>query len=254
MPATPVTDPIWAIFLAAIVSLAVFVVAFAAALVISQRRRLSLHKEYSQRVLGAHEEERAWVARELHDDMLQRVAMVRHELDALWATLSSAATPTEAHRLRALNAELVDLGVALRNVAHRLHPTIVDQLGLPRALEALGSEFQRGGLDVRVTVPQDAAIPPAVAHTAYRIAQESLRNIVKHSGVKEASLQLDAGPALVLRISDAGRGFAPDPRTPGLGLASMRERAALVQGTLSVKSRPGGGTTVEATLPLPGAA
>ena len=228
-----------------------FVVAFAAALVIAQRRRLSMHKDYSQRVLSAHEEERAWVARELHDDMLQRVAMVRHELDSLWATLSTAATPAEGHRLRALNAELVDLGVALRNVAHRLHPTIVDQLGLPRALEALGGEFERGGLAVDVTVPAQATIPPAVAHTAYRIAQESLRNIVKHAGVKEAYLLLEAAPpALHLRISDHGRGFAADAGTPGLGLASMHERAALVHGTVQVKSKAGAGTVVEAMLPL----
>jgi signal transduction histidine kinase len=229
----------------------VFVVAFAAALVIAQRRRLSMHRDYSQRVLSAHEEERAWVARELHDDMLQRVAMVRHELDSLWATLSSAATPAEAHRLRALNAELVDLGVALRTVAHRLHPTIVDQLGLPRALEALGGEFARGGLDVQVAVPTDASIPAPVAHAAYRIAQEALRNIVKHAGVKEAQMLLDVdAPGLILRISDNGRGFTSSAGTPGLGLASMRERAALIHGTVQVKSKPGGGTVVEAVLPL----
>lgn len=232
-----------------------FVVAFAAALVIAQRRRLAMQRSYAQRVLSAQEEERAWVARELHDDMLQRVAMVRHELDSLWATISSCATPAEAHRLRALNAELVDLGVALRNVAHRLHPTIVDQLGLPRALEALAGEFQRGGLEVRVSVPESAGIPPAVAHTAYRIAQEALRNIVKHAEVREAFLILDVGtPGLTLRISDAGRGFALDGHgahtRAGLGLVSMRERAALVRGSVVVKSRQGAGTTVEATLPL----
>ena len=245
------TDPVWSLFVAASISVAVFVIAFVAALVLAQRRRLALHREFSQRVLGAHEEERAWLARELHDDLLQRVAMVRHELDALWATLSSAATPQEAHRLRALNAELVDLGVALRNVAHRLHPTIVDQLGLPRALEALAGEFQRGGLDVRLSVPPAATIPPAVAHTAYRIAQEALRNIVKHAQVKESTMELDiAPPSVILRVADTGRGFQQNRGSAGLGLASMSERAALVHGTVHVRSRPGGGTTVEATLPL----
>src|SRR6185369_14014115 len=174
---SPVSDSatvVWNLFIASVVSVTIVLIAFGAAMVVSQRRRLMMHREYSQRILSAHEEELAWVARELHDDLLQRVAMVRHELDSLWATLSSAATPAEGHRLRALNAELVDLGVALRNVAHRLHPTIVDQLGLSRALEALGTEFARGGLDVHVVVPGDAAIPPVIAHTAYRIAQEAL--------------------------------------------------------------------------------
>ena len=91
-------NPVWSLFLAAIVSLTIVVVAFAAALVVAQRRRLTLQRDYSQRVLQAHEDERAWVARELHDDLLQRVALVRHELDSLWATLSSCATPQEQHR------------------------------------------------------------------------------------------------------------------------------------------------------------
>ncbi len=251
-----VAKVLWNIFAVAAVSVAVLLAAFGTALVNAQRRRLAMQRDYAQRILSAHEEERAWVARELHDDLLQRVAMVRHELDSLWATLSSAATPDEAHRLRALNAELVDLGVALRNVAHRLHPTIVDQVGLPKALEALAGEFQRGGLDVAVTVPEAASIPSAVAHAAYRIAQEALRNVAKHAGVDAATLRLAVEPSgLIMRITDGGRGFSGDTNgRHGLGLASMNERAALVKGSVAVKTRPGAGTTVEATLPLPGGA
>jgi signal transduction histidine kinase len=248
----PANSILWSLFVATIVSLLVFVVAFTAALVIAQRRRLRLHADYAQRILGAQEEERAWVARELHDDLLQRVAMVRHELDALWATMAAHAGPPEQHRLRALNGELADLGEALRSVAHRLHPTIVDQLGLPRALEALALEFRRGGLEVQVHVPDIATIPADVAHTAYRIAQEALRNVVKHAGVQRASIDLVVGDAsAVLRIGDDGKGFAPATNgRAGIGLVSMKERAALVHGTVSVQSRPGAGTTVEATLPL----
>jgi len=246
-------DSVWVLFLAGFVSLTIVVVALAAAMVIAQRRRLALQKDYALRVLTAHEDERAWVARELHDDMLQRVAMIRHELDSLWATLSSCATATESHSLRALNAELLDLGVALRDVAHRLHPTIVDQLGLPRALEALAGEFLRAAsLDVTVRIPpHDAAIPPAVAHAAYRIAQEALRNTVKHSGAATADLELEARADRVqLRIRDHGRGFAGEvDGRRGLGIASMRERAELVHGTVLVSSRPGEGTLIEATLP-----
>ena len=236
----------------------VFVVAFTAALVIAQRRRLRLQQDYAQRILSAQEEERAWVARELHDDLLQRVAMVRHELDSLWSAVSSHAGPQETHRLKALTAELTDLGQALRSVAHRLHPTIVDQLGLSRALESLAQEFLRSGLEVTVTAPDIAAIPPEVAHTAYRIAQEALRNIVKHAGVQQATVALEVGAAsATLRITDLGQGFTPlaNGRSgSGIGLASMRERVALVRGTVSVQSKPGAGTTVEATLPLGAAA
>ncbi len=248
----PANNPVWSIFLAAIGSLTIVVIAFAAALVIAQRRRLALQKDYSHKVMSAQEEERARVARDLHDDVLQRVAMVRHELDSLWTTLANSATPQEQHRLRALNAELVDLGAALRNVAHRLHPTIVDQLGLPKALEALAAEFQRSGLEVAVSVPEQATLPPLVAHTAYRIAQEALRNVSKHADVNEAMLVLAMEPSrLILRVTDGGKGFVENGHSPsGIGLVSMRERAAQVNGSLTVRSRPGSGTTIEAILSL----
>ena len=240
-------------FIIGAVSLTIVLTAFGAALVMSQRRRLRMHREYSQRILSAHEEERAWVARELHDDLLQRVALIRHELDALWAGVANA-TDADTLRLQALNGELADLGIALRNVAHRLHPTIVDQIGLPRALEALGGEFRKAGsLEVAVTaVGAEASIPPAVAHAAYRIAQEALRNIVKHAGVNAAGIELSTTSSrVILRVRDRGRGFSLDAnRGEGIGLASMRERAALVKGTVTVTSREGEGTTIEASLPL----
>ena len=249
---------LWAFFLAGIVTLTIVVVAFGAAMVIAQRHRLAMREDYAQRILRAQEEERAWVARELHDDMLQRVAMIRHELDSLWTSLSSCATPKESHSLRALNAELLDLGVALREVAHRLHPTIVDHLGLPKALEALAGEFSRSSaLNVKFAPPaEDApAVPGPVAHAAYRIAQEALRNAVKHSGAAVAEIEL-AGPAdqVVLRVRDFGKGFVVRSEGhTGLGLASMRERAGLVNGAVTVSSRPGEGTVVEARLPRNGA-
>ena len=245
---------LWFFFLAGIVSLTIVVVAFGAAMVIAQRRRLAMREDYAQRILRAQEEERAWVARELHDDMLQRVALIRHELDSLWASLSSAATPKEALSLRALNAELLDLGVALREVAHRLHPTIVDHLGLPKALEALAGEFSRAtALNVRVALPaaDTPPVPGPVAHAAYRIAQEALRNAVKHSGASLAELELSGqSDQVVLRVRDFGKGFVVQAeRGDGLGLASMKERAGLVRGAVTVTSRPGEGTVVEARLP-----
>ncbi|MFI5208522.1 MAG: sensor histidine kinase [Gemmatimonadales bacterium] len=249
---SPAVTAFWSVFLAGVVSLTIVVVAFAAALVVAQRRRLTLQQDYSQRVLRAHEEERAWVARELHDDMLQRVALIRHELDALWATLSTGATAQQAQRLRALTAELTDLGEALRNVAHRLHPTIVDQIGLPRSLEALAVELGRAGLDVSVaTGDAGHPIPISVAHTAYRIAQEALRNVAKHSGARAAEMSLaTTRTTLVLRVSDHGKGLEPGANARGLGLSSMVERAELAKGSLTITSREGEGTTIEANLPL----
>lgn len=222
---------------------------------IAQRRRAAMQQDYAQRILRAHEEERAWIAGELHDDALQRVAVIRHELDGLWSATARVASPEEQHRLQALNGELLDLGVAIRNLAQRLHPAVVDQLGLVRALNVLAEEVRQSlGLVVTATLPDGPlSVPPATAHAAYRIAQESLRNAARHGGVREAELSLAAAPrGLVLRIRDRGRGFAPhapDPRQ-GLGLVAMRERATYVHGTLHVRSAPGEGTTVEAVLPL----
>ena len=248
---SPAVTAVWSLFLAGVVSLTVLVVAFATAMVVAQRRRFTMQREHAQRLLGAQEEERAWVARELHDDMLQRVALIRHELDTLWGSLSTGATAQQGQRLKALTTELADLGEALRSVAHRLHPTIVDQLGLPRALEALAGEMGRAGLAVGITTSVDQAIPAETAHTAYRIAQEALRNVVKHAGVPHAELALNvAKGALVLSVSDEGHGFDRRQDGRGLGLVSIVERAPLVRGSVSVTSRPGAGTTIEATLPL----
>jgi signal transduction histidine kinase len=233
---------------------AIVVVAFGAALVIAQRRRVAMQEAYAQRILRAHEEERAWIAGELHDDALQRVAVIRHELDGLWSAVARVASTEEQHRLRALNAELLDLGVTLRNLAQRLHPAVVDQLGLVRALAVLAEEAAQSlGLDVALRLPEDPVqVPSATAHAAYRIAQESLRNVARHSGVKEAELGLAVEPrGLVLRIRDRGRGFVTQlPSLHGLGLVGMRERAAIAGGTIHVRSGRGDGTTIEAVLPL----
>ena len=249
---SPAVSAFWSLFLAGVVSLTVLVVAFATAMVVAQRRRFTMQREHAQRLLAAQEEERAWVARELHDDLLQRVALIRHELDTLWGGLAAGASAPQAQRLRALTAELADLGEALRNVAHRLHPTVVDQLGLPRALDGLAGELGRSGLTVGLTTAEATApIPGEVAHTAYRIAQEALRNVAKHAGAPRAEVLVrTAGGTLVLSVSDEGRGFDPRGDGKGLGLVSMVERAALIKGSVTVTSRPGGGTTIEARLPL----
>jgi two-component system NarL family sensor kinase len=233
---------------------AIVVVAFGAALVIAQRRRVALREAYAQRILRAHEEERAWIAGELHDDALQRVAVIRHELDGLWSAVARVASDEEQHRLKALSGELLDLGVTLRNLAQRLHPAVVDQLGLVRALDVLADEVAQSlGLTVALSLPDArVTVPPATAHAAYRIAQESLRNVARHAGVRDAELALAVEPrGLVLRVRDRGRGFTTQRLSPsGLGLIGMRERAAIVGGTLHVRSNPDDGTTVEAVLPL----
>lgn len=241
---------IWTFFVAGALSIAIVLAAFLAALVIAQRRRIAVERAHAQRLLAAQEEERSRVARELHDDALQRIAVIRHELDDAAEHGGSEMT----HRIAGISGELEDLGTVLRTAAHQLHPSVVEKAGLVRALGALAAEFGRtAGLEVRLALPPaDLSIPPATGVAAYRVAQEALRNVVKHGGVSQADLALEAaGGTLTLRVADAGKGFntASTRAEDGLGLIAMRQRAEGVGASLAITARPGGGTVVTATFP-----
>jgi two-component system sensor histidine kinase UhpB len=238
------------LFLAAALSVAILLGAFVAALVITQRRRIALERAHAQRLLAAQEEERSRVARELHDDALQRIALIRHEVDE-----AARLSPEVGRRADGISGELEDLGTVLRTAAQQLHPSVVEKAGLVRALGELASEFGRtAGLEVRLAVPAaDLPVPPACGVAIYRIAQEALRNVVKHAGVLQADLTLDVDAAtgsLTLRIADAGRGFDAGPARPedGLGLIAMRQRAEALGGRLTVRAAPGSGTIVRAVV------
>lgn len=194
------------------------------------------------------------MAREVHDDALQRVAMIRHEVEALRRAGPTAADPDGTRRLDAIAAEIADLGVTLRTVAHELHPSLIDDVGLPRALDALAADFQRSeGLAVRLAVTDhDLALPAGASLTLYRITQEALRNVVKHAGVREAEVSLAAQQGqVVLTVSDRGRGFvlSPEVAHAGLGLTAMKERAGLARGSVTLQSAPGEGTVVSVVVP-----
>lgn len=212
-----------------------------------------MHRDYASQLLTGQDEERAWVAREVHDDALQRIALLDHECERLAAALPRSAEGG-ADPVGAVRAEIKDLGVVLRGLAHRLHPALLDKGGLNAALTSLAGEIERT-YDLRVKVALPAELPKVTGPQAlaiYRIAQEALRNVGKHASVPEAELDLDeARESYVLTISDKGRGF--DVRAPrreaGLGLVAMSERAFLAQGTCTVASRADGGTVVQARFP-----
>jgi two-component system sensor histidine kinase UhpB len=248
VPASPLT--VWTVFVAGALSIAIVLAAFLAALIIAQRHRIAAERAHAQRLLAAQEEERSRVARELHDDALQRIAVIRHELDEA----TEHGGPEMARRIAGVSGELEDLGVVLRTAAHQLHPSVVEKAGIVRALGALAAEFGRtAGLDVRLALPPaDVPILPAVGVAAYRIAQEALRNVVKHGGVQQADLALEAaGDTFTLRVTDAGKGFdtGSSRAEDGLGLIAMRQRAEAVGASLAITARPGGGTVVTATFP-----
>jgi len=224
------------------------------ALVIHQRRFLGMHRSYASRLLATQDEERAWVAREVHDDALQRLALLRHECERV-AALEPPLPTAQRDAVLAIRQELEDLGVLLRGLAHRLHPALIDQGGLCAALTGLASEVERSaGLPVRLLLPEEPpAIDAGAALAIYRIAQEALRNAVQHAGVTEVHLVLTGTDhGYELEVSDAGRGFNTErpARGAGLGLIAMRERVNLADGKLSISSRPGAGTVVRASFPV----
>jgi two-component system, NarL family, sensor kinase len=247
---------VWQLYVVFAISLGVILFALGAALVIYQRRFVKLHRSYSKNLLNAQEEERAWVAREVHDDALQRVAMVVHELHD-WEGGGPLAPAKQQQRVEALRHEIEDLAVMLRRVAHRLHPSLIDQGGLVPALQGLASDVSRSsGMQVNFSMHTNGShpVPRDTALILYRIAQEALRNAVKHSGVKEADVELTVtGEHVVMAVSDKGRGFVTDDtaRKRGLGLLSMAERARLADGRVDFASEPGNGTTIRVTVPIP---
>ena len=207
------------------------------------------------RLLQAQEDERRRIAREMHDDWTQRLAVLA--IDA--AKLETQLDPSSnAHRqLQEMRGELVSLSEDVHALSRQLHPSILDDLGLVDALRSeCASVTRREGVAVAYRSDDvTASLPKDVALCVYRVAQEALRNVVKHAGTEEARVSLiRSGRELILTVQDRGVGFdAAEVRSrEGLGLSSMGERVRLVRGELSVDSEPGQGTTVTVRVPVVG--
>jgi signal transduction histidine kinase len=206
------------------------------------------------RLLEAQEVERRRIARELHDDLNQELALMALELDVLGQVPPTSAAEA-ADRMRELSARVKELSSTVHDLSHRLHPSKLEQLGLVAAIGGLCRELtQRHGLEVKFTHhPEPGVIPPAAALCLYRIAQEALQNVVKHSSSRHASVELSGTvDSIRLRVTDDGVGFVPDAAgcNGGLGLVSMRERLHLVGGELAIDSRPSGGTRIDVRVPV----
>jgi signal transduction histidine kinase len=207
-----------------------------------------------QRLVHAQEAEHRRIARELHDDLTQRLAVLA--IDAGMLERLPGCPPNVAEKARDMREQLVTLSESVHSLSRQLHPSILDDLGL---VDALRSEClsvgQRDGVAVRYRargVPPD--LPRDVALCVYRVAQEALRNVGRHARCGRAAVRLVAdGRELTLRVRDQGIGFeVAARRKAGVGLESMRERARLVQARLTVRSRPGAGTAVTVRVPLRG--
>ncbi|HEU5142870.1 MAG TPA: sensor histidine kinase, partial [Solirubrobacterales bacterium] len=198
--------------------------------------------------LRAQEQERARVARDLHDEVNQSLTGLLLRLEAL-----REQAPPE------LKGELAETkGVAnqamreLLSLARQLRPTALDDLGLAAALEGQVEQMKEVGVEAALNVDANlGGLPDDVQLVVYRVAQEALSNAARHSGAGRIEVGLRRTDEDVeLTVTDDGEGFAFDQAEHGLGIAGMRERALLVDGELTIESRLGQGTTVRLTVPL----
>jgi signal transduction histidine kinase len=209
--------------------------------------------ELSGFLINAQEQERGRVARELHDDFSQRVALLTLGLETVAETIPKS--PREADRqIHNLLEATSELGEDLHTLSHRLHSSTLESLGLVSGVAALCKEFRAWqGVQVDLEygdIPR--SIDPDTDLCIFRIVQEALRNVKKHSGADRAEVKLtiDKNKIRVL-VADHGKGFDSESiQHKGLGVRSMEERARMLGGAFQVRSRPGHGTRVEAWLSL----
>ena len=206
----------------------------------------------SRRLIEAHEEERTRIARELHDDINQRLALLEIELEQM--DISSLGSSV-ALSLQVFRQRLSDVASDVQNISHRLHSSKLEYLGLASAIKSFCKELS-DWQKVRIKFTCDSipgSLPPEVSLCLFRVAQEALLNCVKHSGVRQFEVDLkEAGENIQLTVCDSGVGFdvAKTSHNRGLGLISMRERVRLIKGTISIVSEPMKGTTIQVRAPL----
>jgi signal transduction histidine kinase/ABC-type uncharacterized transport system substrate-binding protein len=209
--------------------------------------------ELSGRLIDLQEKERSRLARELHDDFNQRLAVLAIDLERTARTV--ATSPLKAtQKLHELWSQATEIGTDLHSLSHRLHSSTLEGLGLVLGLSSLCEEFAAQH-EIQVDFMHDRVprfVPPDIGLCLFRIAQEGLRNVKRHSGASRAEVRLEGkGDVISLSISDEGVGFPLSRVSTGLGVRSMQERLRLLNGRFEIRSQPGAGTVIQVTVPLP---
>jgi two-component system sensor histidine kinase UhpB len=209
-----------------------------------EMRRMAEQARHSE------EEERHRIGRELHDEAGQSLLMLRLQLEMM----ERNASPELAVRLADARGTVESIVTELRQIVSALSPAPLERLGLAAALRHLLARFRKthqAVLRTRIAVPE--RLPRKIEEVVYRVAQESLQNVAKHSRATRVNLWLTATDKIVrLRVSDNGKGFRPAPEGGNqqtFGLTGMRDRAALLGGSLQLRSAPGKGTAIVLSLP-----
>jgi len=217
------------------------------------RIRVGVLARHQERLLDAQEEERARIAGELHDGVLQQLTTVTVDLGTLKYQIPPG-SPTKM-AITGVQKKLIEIGTDIRHLSHELHSAQLHEAGLTQSLSSYCAEFSKArGIPVSCEVDSDVKeLAPRAALTLYRIAQEALGNVAKHAKAKEVRVRLERVDGVVrLTVSDDGVGFvsARAGDSGGVGLANMRERVRPFNGALEIESQPGRGTTIRAEVPV----
>lgn len=209
-------------------------------------------RRLAAQVISAQDEERARIARELHDATAQTIAAIVLQLSVAERSCTDEECATKLREIRDTATESLE---EVRLLSHAIYPRVLEDLGLRAALDWLARRTREtSSLEVGVTLRGSGSVPATVASALYRVAQESLLNAVRHSSATTVEVRLDVEPEYVkLEVEDDGAGFSPrdaEARRPGMGIFAMRERVALVNGVLDVDSAPGRGCCIRARVPL----
>jgi PAS domain S-box-containing protein len=221
---------------------------------ITERKRAEAAlADVSRRLIEAQEQERSRIARELHDDIGQRLALLAVELEQLYQNPPDL--PDVRSRVGELHQQASELATDIQTLSHELHSTKLEYLGAVAAMRDLCREL---GEQTKVKIDFKSQglpnpLPSNISLCLFRVLQESLRNALKHSGAGQVEVELSGTPDEVhLVVSDRGVGFDSKAakESPGLGLISMEERLKLLKGTIAIESKPKHGTTIHARVPL----
>jgi len=207
---------------------------------------------FASEASGVREQEKARIARELHDELAQSLTALKMDTD--WVRANLGKTEAASDRLAAMLRLLDDAVASTRRIAADLRPLVLDDLGLVSAVEWVASSFtQRTGVPCELDLDEDLDLQEPYATAVFRMVQESLANVAKHAGARQVRVRLARSDGRVeLTVQDDGAGFdVRHARKPqSLGLVGLRERAKLLRGNVEIASAPGQGTRVEARIPL----
>ena len=222
--------------------------------VTDQKKAQQALEKVSGQLIEAQENERRRIARDLHDDICQRLALLSMELDQANRSVNDSADVAK-NRLKEIRRHCAEIAGDVQSLSHELHSSRLDYLGIASAIRGFCHEFSKQhevGIEFADRdVPAD--LPREISLCLFRVTQEALHNAVKYSGVSQYAVELTAtAEEIQLVVSDAGRGFSVEAArgNRGLGLVSMQERVHLVRGSLHVESEPGIGTKILAVVPL----